>query len=202
MGIFSFLFKKKSERTEKQVEITPAKHKLIYGKVFIQRREYENAFSFLDEAINLGETEAYLHRGLCHMSLGYNLEAIEDFSNAMIVMPNDCNLFFSRATCYVNISNYKLALEDGKKAIAIADKNFLENRKYNNEAKSQGFDSVNALYNSFMCVWESMKGEPESNKKREQWYNEKKASSQPEDIEYIKEQEKMQANLMKRRQPL
>lgn len=200
MALFSFLFKKKLAKSEKEVQISPAKHKLIHGKVFIQRREYEKAFPFLDDAINLGETEAYLHRGLCHMSLGYNIEAIEDFTNAIIVMPNDCNLFFSRATCYVNISNYKLALEDGKKAIEIADKNFLENRKYNNEAKSQGFNSVNALYSSFISVWELMKGEPESIKKREEWYNGKKASSQPEDIEYVKEQEEMQAILMKKRQ--
>ena len=114
---------------------------------YLDRRN-EEALLFFDKAfnnnfINYFPNEAgklYSMRAGCLQSLAYDYEAITDFDNAIALIPNDCNIYFSRSISKGAILDYDGQLADIIEAIEISKIDSDLNRAYNDEAQKKGYE--------------------------------------------------------------
>lgn len=60
-----------------------------------------------------------LSRGIAYDKLGKPNQAIIDFTNALVLDPQNLNSHFCRATCYESIKAYELAIEDYMSALEM-----------------------------------------------------------------------------------
>lgn len=142
----------------KQEGLNTAKEKFDDGLSAFHNGEYEKALVHFDNAFSLGyiekhkerAAELFTLRGFTLENLDYSYDAIEDFSNALEHTPNDCNLYFSRSTSKTSILDYDGALEDLKIAIKFANENTPLTRMYNENAQSEGWESVAQMYSVFL----------------------------------------------------
>ena len=108
------------------------------GYTFIKMRLYEKAVPDLKIALNLRPKDsiallnlddAYLGRGQHHLKAGRNIEAIEDFSNAMNHYDFIVKAYEGRAAAYTNLGKIDLARADIAKAKFFRDKLELNQKK-------------------------------------------------------------------------
>jgi tetratricopeptide (TPR) repeat protein len=83
---------------------------------------------------------------MCLEQLGFHLDAIDDFDNAIDREPDDCNLYFMRAMSMRGAGRYEDADEDFRRAIALSKVKGAANTGYDNHAKEIGWPSVAAFY--------------------------------------------------------
>jgi tetratricopeptide (TPR) repeat protein len=87
------------------------------GLVLLDKKLYEEALQKFDFALQSGiYKHAYLDRGICLQMLNYHVEAIEDFTNALDLVPEDCNIYYLRSLSEEAIGDYDNALQDAKPA--------------------------------------------------------------------------------------
>ena len=93
---------------------------------FFKRRKYLVSLEYLDRAISLNLTlskihlrEAYELRGLVKMHLNQYTDAIFDFNRGVHYDPMYASLYFYRQYSFCAISQYKEAIEDCKKLVAL-----------------------------------------------------------------------------------
>jgi len=198
MGLLSFIFNKKS--TSSKIDNSDSGTELLKkADYFIANSEYYDALPFLDKAIKLGCDEAYVSRALCLQALGFILDSIDDFTKAISIKPNDCNLYFCRGNSLIELKSYDLANKDGEKAIILAKENLPENIRYNDAAKTQGYDSAKALYESMIMAWRIGQDDPKIQKIKQDLFNRKLNSTNPEDIAYVRREQIKNEKLFKRR---
>ena len=97
---------------------------------FFKRRKYLVSLEYLDRAISLNLTlskihlcEAYELRGLVRMHLHQYPDAIFDFNKGVDLDPMHASLYFYRQYSFCAISQYKEAIIDCKKLIALEPDN-------------------------------------------------------------------------------
>ena len=157
MRLLSFFFnKKKLPDKPRREDYYLGKELLEKAYTYLERNEYSKALPLLNRAIELGQKEGYYDRGLCFQGLGFNLEAIDDFTKAISNTPTDCNLYFCRGNSKVNLKEYDSAIEDGEKAIQLAKAGLLENKRYDEAAIAQGSNSAVSLYGTIVLNWKIM----------------------------------------------
>jgi len=108
------------------------------GFTFKKMRLYEKAIPDLKIALTLQPNDpiallhlddAYLGRGHNHLKAGKNLEAVEDFSNAMNYNDLAVKAYEGRASAYTNLGMIDLAKADMVKAKFFRDKFELNQKK-------------------------------------------------------------------------
>lgn len=117
------------------------------GLKFLQEGNFETALVKFDLAIESGiHKEAYRERGYCLQSLGFHLDAIDDFSKAINNSPENANNYFGRSISKGILGYYTEALEDAKIAVSLSMVNSVWNNQVNQVAQSKGLQSVTNLY--------------------------------------------------------
>jgi len=108
---------------------------------FLSGDDY-NALPFYDKAITHGITEAYSQRAYCLQSLGYFLDALEDFEHAIMAEPDDCNLRFSQSMAFLTVGNYSAAVSSIGKAVELSKVKSSLNITHDISARKQGYNSI------------------------------------------------------------
>ena len=166
MKLFDFLFKKdKSTDKTRKESFHSGNEILAKAHRYLEKNEFSEALPLLDKAIELGQSEGYYDRGLCLQALGFNLDSIDDFTKAIAMTPNDCNLYFCRGNSKINLNQYDSAIEDGEKALELAEAGLEENKRYDIAAIAQGSSSASSLYSNMIWTWKLLEDSPEIKKR-------------------------------------
>ncbi len=200
MKLFDFLFKKNksSDKTRKE-SFHSGSEILAKAQRYLEKNEFSEALPLLDKAIELGQIEGYYDRGLCLQALGFNLDSIDDFTKAIAMTPTDCNLYFCRGNSKINLNLFDSAIEDGEKALQLAELGLEENKKYEIAAIAQGRSSASSLYSNMIWNWKLLEESPEIKKIFQNEYQYRLKRALPEDIYWIKEEQRKKDELLKRR---
>lgn len=200
MRLFNLMFNKnKSTDKQRREEYYLGKELIAKARIFLEMEEYSKALPLLDKAIELEQKEGYYIRGLCLQALEFNLDAIDDFTKTISMAPNDCNLYFCRGNSEINLNQYDSAIEDGAKAVQLAEAGFVDNKRYDEAAIAQGSSSASSVYSAMIGTWKIMQGDPKIQKLLQDRFKQRLESSLPEDIAYIKEEQRKKDELFKRR---
>ncbi len=112
------------------------------GMQFLIKGQTNSALECFDNAIESGCLEEVFDlRAGCLQALGYHYEAIEDFDKAIMLSPEDCNMYFSRSISKGAILDYLGEINDLEIAIKLSKIDNKLNRGYNEEAISQGYEN-------------------------------------------------------------
>jgi len=116
-------------------------------KSFAEKRDQE-ALEYFDIAIECGiqDAEVYGLRGSCLQTLEWNLDAIDDFSRAIALEPEDCNNYYQRAMSKTATGDANGFLADIQEAIRLSKVVSALNHTYNLGAKDMGWKSTAAMY--------------------------------------------------------
>jgi tetratricopeptide (TPR) repeat protein len=114
---------------------------------FSARRDQE-AVDCFDKALECGIEDAELFglRGSCLQSLEWHLDAIDDFTRAISLEPDDCNLYFQRAMSKTATGDQLGFQADIQQAIRLSKMDNALNRNYNQGAKEMGWPTAAAMY--------------------------------------------------------
>lgn len=109
----------------------------------LKARNDTSALIHFDNAINLGyeDDNIYGLRGTCLQSLHFHYNAIEDFNIEIRNSTHNCSQFFSRAISKMAILDYRGAVKDFEKAIALSQEEDFLNEEFNDEANAMGSES-------------------------------------------------------------
>ncbi len=109
--------------------------KVESGKQLVQEGKYDEAIdaftSALEEArkssllarANEDEAEVYFQRGLAYLRSGFPDTALEDFDDAINLMPNDGAMYQQRSRAYLELGDSYNALNDATQAIRLKPDN-------------------------------------------------------------------------------
>ena len=117
-------------------------------KHYLEKRSLE-AVECFDKAIECGfeqETSIYFMRGSCLQELDWNLDAIDDFSKAISLEPQDCNNYFMRALSKGATGDSAGCIADLQEAIRMSKVENSTNEEYCLGAKNMGWPSHTAMY--------------------------------------------------------
>ena len=89
------------------------------AEIHYSNHNYHWAINAATEAIELDSEDAlaYLTRGVSHLKLKNNQQALKDFSKAIKINPRDKNGFYYLCNTYYLIHNYQQAIKDCSKCI-------------------------------------------------------------------------------------
>jgi tetratricopeptide (TPR) repeat protein len=102
---------------------------------------YDTANKCGFEDAGLFSSRAWLLNGL-----GWHLDAIEDFDKAILLEPQDCNLYFGRAMSKMQTGDQQGSRADFQEAIRLSKVDNGLNTKYSSGAKDIGRVSHTAMY--------------------------------------------------------
>ncbi len=110
------------------------------GTEFFANKQHQEAVACFDIAINLGfeDADIYGKRGLCLSSLGFDLDAIDDFDKAIAFDPENTHLYSMRSASKSNVGDLHGCVTDLQEAIRVAEIDNLGNRAIRELAKSRG----------------------------------------------------------------
>jgi hypothetical protein len=75
------------------------------------------------------------------------LDAIDDFTKAISLEPEDCNNYFERSNCKGAVCDFEGAIADLEEAIRLSKLNNAVNKEYDRLAKAMGQrNGVTAMY--------------------------------------------------------
>ncbi len=112
----------------------------VKGEAYYLEKQNQKALACFDEAIECGfNDEAYGLRAQCLQGLDFDIEAIEDFTRAISLKPEDCNLYFLRSNSRDATGDNDGAVQDLQKAIQLSEVDNKLNRAYSIAAKSIGY---------------------------------------------------------------
>jgi tetratricopeptide (TPR) repeat protein len=94
------------------------------GEDFLSKKRMQEALECFDEAIDcgyIGNTDVYAMRGSCLQSLGYDLDAIDDFDRAIVLKPENSLTFYQRSLSKTAAGDLRGCVSDLQEAIRLAD---------------------------------------------------------------------------------
>jgi len=123
-------------------------HAFEDGKGHYSARRDQEAVDCFDKAIECGleDADVFALRGSCLQSLEWNLDAIDDFTRAISLQPDDCNLYFQRAMSKTATGDQSGFEADMQQAILLSKVDSPLNRNYNQGAKEMGWANTTAMY--------------------------------------------------------
>ncbi len=109
---------------ERARRIDPKNAKVCYNLAWLHNKckSYELAIKYYTRAIDLKVStiaNAYSNRGFSYEKLKMWNDALEDYSRAIAIEPENIFFRYSRARIYVEKEAYELALEDYRKAVEM-----------------------------------------------------------------------------------
>ena len=118
------------------------------GKKHFSERRDQDAVDCFDTAVECSFEDVALFslRGTCLRNLEWHLDAIDDFTKAISLETQDCNLYFQRAMSKSSIGDQQGFLADIQEAIRLARIDNALTRNYNLWAKEHGWQNVAASY--------------------------------------------------------
>jgi len=125
-----------------------AYHAFLDGQQEYSKGEYGGALEAFDAAIDRGyiSDEAYSLRAVCLQHLKLNREAIDDLHQALLLEPDDCNLYFLRSNSKLALGDYDGAIADLRVAIRLSRCDSGLNRVYDDLARRDGFHRIADVY--------------------------------------------------------
>jgi tetratricopeptide (TPR) repeat protein len=120
------------------------------GRHLMDDKLNAEALRFLDKAIACEIKEAYEDRAWCLESLQYDFEAIEDFSKAILLKPDDCNLYYGRSLAKHRSADFEGAILDLELAYTFSKFKTKENLWRNEQAIKMGYSSIAHFYHSYL----------------------------------------------------
>ncbi len=118
------------------------------GNIEFGKKNFEEAIVYYKKAldINPNSWEAYYDIALCKGKLGNDTGAINAYTSAAKINPNDnVNIYINRGNHYITIKDYQGAIADFKKAIEL------------NPSNEELYISMGASYRSFGNAEEAIK---------------------------------------------
>jgi tetratricopeptide (TPR) repeat protein len=117
------------------------------GKGF-SNDQIQLALDAFDEAIEAGFEggRIYASRGSCLQSLEYHLDAIEDFTKAIQLTPEDSNLYFMRSVSKGASGDLTGRVADLVEAIRVSAIENEANKIYHGWARTLGYKNITAKY--------------------------------------------------------
>ena len=117
--------------------------------------EFIFALEYYDYAIevNPAAPTALNCRAFCLQSLEYYLDAIDDFSQALLWAPDDPNLHFGLGSCCAAIKKYDLAVLHGDRAVSWAAAKNPRYAAYEQLATERGYKDAGELYDMMTMGW-------------------------------------------------
>jgi tetratricopeptide (TPR) repeat protein len=113
--------------------------------------KHEEAVSKFDMAIESGIfEEAYRERGYSLQILGFHLDAIDDFSTAIDLFPENANNYYGRALSYGRLGYYEQATVDAEKAVELSQIKSQENFQLNQIANKKNIMPPTLLYKEYL----------------------------------------------------
>jgi len=111
-------------------ELKDAEGLFYLGNAFCDRELFKSGIECYDVSLKLKEcAEAYSNRGIAYAKLNKYEQAIEDFSKAIELNPDDAEAYYNRGLAYAKLNEHEQAIEDYGKAIKL-NPNYAE--AYNN----------------------------------------------------------------------
>jgi len=106
------------------------------------QKDIQEALRCFDTAIDSGFEGADVSflRGICLRSLGFHLDAIDDFTMAIELAPDDSNYYFARAGSKGFVGDLQGKVADLQDAIRVAEIDCASSRRLNEFAKERGYD--------------------------------------------------------------
>ena len=145
------LFKRKSKEVEEAERVSMAGLRSFQnGKSHFAARNEQTAVNCFDTAVDFGYSNAELFslRGSCLQTLEWHLDAIDDFTRAIALAPDDCNNYFSRAMSKTAAGDQVGFEADIQQAIRLSAADNELNRNYNRTAVEMGHSNAAAMYRS------------------------------------------------------
>jgi tetratricopeptide (TPR) repeat protein len=142
------LFRKKPISSPEAQKWLRGYNALEAGKKHYAEKRTEQALDCFDTAIEcgLGDGTAFSLRGSCLQTLEWHVDAIDDFSKAISLEPQDCNHYFQRAMSKTSAGDHEGFLADIQEAIRLSKTDNALNRIYNTYAQDTGWQSATAMY--------------------------------------------------------
>lgn len=143
------VFKKKSKKVEEAERGSMVGLRAFEdGKSHFAVRNEQAAVNCFDTAVEFGYTTAELFglRGSCLQTLEWHLDAIDDFTRAIALDPDDCNNYFQRAMSKSAAGDQAGFEADIQHAIRFSAADNELNRNYNRTAIEMGHSNVAAMY--------------------------------------------------------
>ena len=119
------------------------------GKDFYFQNEVQQALHYFDTAIDSGfeGADVYGMRGGCLQSLNFDLDAIDDFTKAIELNPEDSNNYFMRSISKGAIGDLYGRVDDLNEAIRLAGIDSASTRGHNTHARENGYqDGIAGVY--------------------------------------------------------
>ena len=129
---------------------------LIGGDIFYHQKNYQQAISYYQKAIELdpNSAESYGRRGFVYYMQGNMDRAISDYSKAIQINPNDKNAYHFRGLAYTDKGNYDQAISDFTKSIELEPYACIQ--AYENRAaayaKKGNYDQAISDYNKVIKI--------------------------------------------------
>jgi len=117
------------------------------GKDHLLQSRHSEALAELDTAVAQHVLEAHEPRASCLQALGWNLDAVDDFTRAIAMAP-DSGLYYQRAMSRSAVGDFAGCVADLNEALRLAGGNSDYERAYDAAAQDQGFANAAALYRS------------------------------------------------------
>lgn len=125
------------------------------GKKYYLVQNYEDAVACFDTAVDCGFSvaELFASRGTCSDALGWKLDAIDDYNEAITLssLP-DCNLYFQRGMAKVSSGDLQGCLADIREAVRLAKIPNTLTQNYDDGAREMGHASAAALYELYLVT--------------------------------------------------
>jgi tetratricopeptide (TPR) repeat protein len=147
---YSNFFKKSA------TEPTESDHRWLKGYKAFKRgqdlyfqNEVQQALQYFDTAIDSGFEGADLYgmRGGCLQSLNFDLDAIDDFTKAIELDPEDSNNYFMRSISKGAVGDLHGRIDDLNEAIRLAGIDSSSTRSHNAFAREKGYkDGIAGMY--------------------------------------------------------
>lgn len=147
-SLFS-LFRRESNESSAAQEIWQKGHRAYErGRVHIMARSDQEALDCFDEAIRCGfeSADVFALRGTCLQSLSWELDAIEDFTKAISLEPEDCNFHFQRAMVRSSVGDTVGFEADLQEAIRLSRIENTSNFNHNAGARQMGWPNAAAMF--------------------------------------------------------
>jgi tetratricopeptide (TPR) repeat protein len=119
------------------------------AKELYLRNEAQQALRYFDTAIDSGfdGSEIYVMRGGCLQSLGFDLDAIDDFTKAIELDPEDSNTYFQRSISKGAVGDLNGRVKDLNEAIRLSGIDSYSTRSHDAFARENGYkDGVAGFY--------------------------------------------------------
>jgi len=111
-------------------------------------KKYKEALAKFDLAIESGlfKDAVFTERGICLQILEYHLDAMDDFTKAIELFPDDANNYFLRSMSRKAVREYENAIADNKWAIFLSQAISKGNEDRNKKAIKMGYDTATQFY--------------------------------------------------------